>query len=159
MDYIVFLRWLHVLGACVLIGTGIGIAFFMLMANRTRQATLIAHTAGVVVAADIIFTATAVVVQPITGVLLAGAVGWSLTEGWIVLSVALYVVIGLCWIPVVLIQIKLRDLAVEAALNGKPLPVRYDRLYVIWFSLGVPAFIAILAIVWLMLAKPQIAIL
>ena len=148
------LRWLHVLGAAVLFGTGAGIAFFMVMAHRTRDAALIAHVAGTVVLADTVFTATAVVLQPVTGVLLAWEVGWRLTEGWILLSLALYVVTGLFWLPVVAIQIRLRDLARAAAAASAPLPPAYRRLYRIWFACGFPAFAAVLGILWLMTAKP-----
>ena len=148
------LRWLHVLGAAVLFGTGAGIAFFMVMAHRTRDAALIAHVAGTVVLADTVFTATAVVLQPVTGVLLAWEVGWRLTEGWILLSLALYVLTGLFWLPVVAIQIRLRDLARAAAAASAPLPPAYRRLYRIWFACGFPAFLAVLAIFWLMLTRP-----
>jgi uncharacterized membrane protein len=148
------LRWLHVLGAAVLFGTGAGIAFFMVMAHRTRDAALIAHVAGTVVLADTVFTATAVVLQPVTGVLLAWEVGWRLTEGWILLSLALYVLTGLFWLPVVAIQIRLRDLARAAAAASAPLPPAYRRLYRIWFAFGFPAFLAVLAIFWLMLTRP-----
>ncbi len=109
------LRWLHVGGATVLLGTGAGIAFFMLMAHRTRNAALISHTASVVVIADTLFTATAVVLQPVTGVMLAHSVGWSLAEGWILLSIGLYILTGVFWLPVVWIQIRLRDMARTAA--------------------------------------------
>ena len=78
------LRWLHVIGAAVLLGTGAGIAFFMLMAHRTGDPRLIAHVAGTVVIADALFTATAVIAQPITGVMLAREINWSLGQGWIV---------------------------------------------------------------------------
>jgi uncharacterized membrane protein len=154
MTALELLRWLHVIGAAVLLGTGAGIAFFMFMANRTNNAVLIAHTAAVVVIADFIFTASAVIVQPITGVLLAQQIGWSLTQGWLLLSICLYVVTGLCWLPVVWIQIRLRDLAHDAARTGQPLPEKYHVLYRRWFVLGIPAFVSVLAIVWLMLAKP-----
>jgi uncharacterized membrane protein len=154
MDYIILLRWLHVIGACVLLGTGAGIAFFMLMAHRTGNAAFVAYTARIVVIADWLFTASAVVVQPITGALLASALGWSLTEGWIVLSLALYVLTGAFWIPVVRIQHRLRDLAVTAAAANAPLPEAYHRLFRIWFACGIPAFAAVLGIIWLMLAKP-----
>jgi uncharacterized membrane protein len=117
-----FLRWVHVIGAAVLFGTGAGIAFFMLMAQRTGRADIVAHVAGTVVLADFIFTATAVVLQPVTGALLAHAVGWRLDDGWIVLSLALYVVTGAFWLPVVWIQMRIRDLAREAAAKGMPLP-------------------------------------
>ncbi len=156
IDPEMFLRWLHVIGACVLLGTGAGIAFFMLLAHRTRDACIIAHTASVVVIADTVFTATAAVAQPITGVLLARAVGWSLSEGWIVLSLALYVFIGMFWLPVIWLQIQLRNLARQAAERKTPLPQKYDRLYRVWFACGFPAFIAMLCLIWLMLARPSI---
>ena len=150
------LRWAHVLGAAVLLGTGAGIAFFMVMAHRTRDAALVAHVAGTVVVADTVFTATAVVLQPVTGVLLAQAVGWPLTEGWILLSLGLYGLAGLFWLPVVVIQIRMRDLARDAARCVAPLPPSYDRLYWIWFACGFPAFGAVLAIIWLMLTRPAL---
>lgn len=152
--WIEFLRWAHVLGATVLIGTGAGIAFFMLMAHRTGDAKLIAHTAGIVVIADWIFTASAVVIQPITGVLLANAIGWPLTQGWIVVSIALYLIIGAFWIPVVWMQKRMRDLACTATAENAPLPAAYHKLYRLWFAFGFPAFFAILALLWLMVTKP-----
>lgn len=154
MDWFHFLRWAHIIGATVLLGTGAGIAFFMVMAHRTRDARLIAHTAGTVVLADWLFTASAVIVQPITGTLLAIETGWPLTEGWILASLALYVFVGLFWLPVVWIQHRLRDLAGDAAAKGTPLPERYFRLYRIWFACGFPAFFAVLAIIWLMVTRP-----
>lgn len=154
MSEIDLLRWLHVLGATILLGTGTGIAFFMTMAHRTGRPGLVAHVAGTVVVADGLFTATAALVQPVTGWLLARAVGWPLSEGWIALSLILYVVIALFWLPVVGIQIVLRDLARSAAEAGTPLPARYHVLYRIWFAAGFPAFAAMLAILWLMTAKP-----
>ncbi len=156
MDPELILRWLHVIGACVLLGTGAGIAFFMLMAHRSHDAHLIAHTAGIVVLADLLFTTTAVIAQPVTGALLAWHLGWSLSEGWIALSLALYVLTGLFWLPVVWIQIKLREHAVEASRMGVELPTAYDRLFRMWFACGVPAFGAVLIILWLMLARPDI---
>lgn len=151
-------RLLHVIGATVLFGTGAGIAFFMVMARRTGQPALIAHVAGTVVIADTLFTATAVVLQPLTGTLLAREIGWPLSEGWIALSLALYVLTGLFWLPVVWIQIRLRDIASVAAADGRPLPPEWHRLYRIWFACGFPAFLAVLAIIWLMLEKPDISL-
>lgn len=149
-------RLLHVLGACVLIGTGAGIAFFMVMAHRTKDAASIAHTAGIVVVADMLFTATAAVAQPITGLLLARDLGWSLWDGWLALSLALYVFIGVFWLPVVSIQAKMRVEARISAQSGTPLTPRYMRLYRIWFACGIPAFVAIVALLWLMIVKPVI---
>ncbi|UYV36330.1 DUF2269 domain-containing protein [Rhodobacteraceae bacterium D3-12] len=158
MELLDILRWAHVIGATVLLGTGAGIAFFMLMAHRTHDARLIAHTAGVVVLADTLFTATAVIAQPVSGLWLAHELGWSLTEGWLLLSIALYILTGAFWLPVVWIQIQLRGLARTAAQTATPLPPRYHRLFRIWFACGIPAFAAVLAILWLMLTRPDIAL-
>ena len=158
MELVDGLRWLHVIGATVLLGTGAGIAFFMLMAHKTHQPALIAHVAGTVVVADLLFTATAVVAQPLTGFGLAYLIGWPLTEGWLLVSLGLYVSTGLFWLPVVWIQLRMRDLARAAAREGLPLPGQYHRLFRIWFACGIPAFLAVLAIVWLMLAKPSLGL-
>lgn len=148
------LRWIHVIGAAVLLGTGAGIAFFMLMAHRTGNPSLIAHVAGTVVIADAIFTATAVVVQPITGVLLAQTIGWPLGTPWIALSLVLYVATGLCWLPVVWIQWRMRNIARACAATGEPLPPEYQKLFRTWVLLGMPAFTFVLTIIWLMVARP-----
>ncbi|MBP2444995.1 DUF2269 family protein [Rhizobium leguminosarum] len=152
------LLFAHVIGATVLFGTGAGIAFFMVMAHRTRDPRLIAHVAATVVVADTVFTATAAILQPVTGTLLARSIGWELSEGWIALSLLLYVVIGLFWLPVVRIRIRLRDLARMAAASGSALPPAYFRFYRIWFACGFPAFSAVVGILWLMLTKPAIAL-
>lgn len=156
MDWLSLLRLLHILGACVLIGTGAGIAFFMLMANRSADPANVAHTASIVVLADMLFTASAAIVQPITGTALAWSVGWSLTEGWLVLSLGLYVFIGFLWLPVVVIQARMRDEAFANAQTGVPLSARHKRLFRIWFACGIPAFIAIIALLWLMITKPTL---
>ncbi len=153
MEYLM-LKFAHVLGAVVLLGTGTGIAFFMLMAHRTGEPSFIARTARVVVTADMVFTATAVILQPVTGYLLVVATGRSLFEPWILLSLAFYLGAGIFWLPVVLIQMKLRDLATLAAQNGAALPEAYHRYFRIWFAFGIPGFGFTMAILWLMIAKP-----
>ena len=154
--YYLVLKYLHVIGATVILGTGTGIAFFMLMAHRTRDAAFVARTAGIVVVADAIFTATAVTLQPLTGYLLARETGVPLTEGWLAHSLALYGIAGAFWLPVVWIQARMRDLAREAAEAGMPLPRAYHRLFHTWFAFGIPGFGSVLAIVWLMVAKPSL---
>ncbi|OGS48409.1 MAG: hypothetical protein A3J40_13080 [Erythrobacter sp. RIFCSPHIGHO2_12_FULL_63_10] len=156
MDWYMLARWLHVIGACVLLGTGSGIAFFMVMSHRTRDAVLVAHVASNVVLADFLFTASAVVIQPLTGIWLAHLLGWLLDTPWIMLSLGLYLLVGAFWLPVVWMQKRMRDLARDAAHAGEPLPPAYHRLYRVWFAFGIPAFSAVLAIVWLMLARPQL---
>lgn len=150
------LKFLHVIGATILLGTGAGIAFFMLMAHRTGDARTIAATARIVVIADYLFTATAVVAQPITGLLLARAVGYPLGEGWIVASTLLYLCTGAFWLPVVWMQSEMRNLARAAAEAGTALPPRYHKLFRTWFAFGFPAFAAVLAIFWLMIRRPDL---
>lgn len=155
MVYLV-LKYLHVIGATVLLGTGAGIAFFMVMAHFTASAVKVAAVARIVVTADFLFTATAAVLQPITGVLLAHTAGYPLTEGWIVLSIALYLLTGAFWLPVVWMQMRMRQLADAAVRAGTALPAAYHRLFWIWFAFGFPAFTAVLGIFWLMIARPDI---
>ncbi|MCK1389837.1 DUF2269 domain-containing protein [Bradyrhizobium sp. 1] len=147
-------KYLHVLGAIVILGTGTGIAFFMLMAHRTQDAQFIARTASVVVTADAIFTFSAVIFQPVTGGLLMMLSATSITERWILASLALYVIAGLFWIPVVFMQIEMRDLARKAAEQHVALPARYFILFRRWFAFGFPGFGATMLILWLMIAKP-----
>jgi uncharacterized membrane protein len=148
------IKYLHVLGAIVILGTGTGIAFFMLMAHRTQDAEFIARTASVVVIADAIFTFSAVIMQPVSGGLLMMLSATSITERWLLAALALYVVAGLFWIPVVLMQIEMRDLARKAFEQRTALPQRYFVLFRRWFAFGFPGFGATMLILWLMIAKP-----
>ena len=148
------LKFLHIIGAAVLLGTGAGIAFFMLMAHLSRKPAVIAGVARIVVIADFVFTATAVVAQPITGLLLVQHAGYSLTDAWITWSIVLYVVTGAFWLPVVWMQMRMRDLAEASVAAGGPLPHAYHALFWWWFAFGFPAFAAVIAIFWLMIARP-----
>jgi uncharacterized membrane protein len=148
------LKYLHVLGATVILGTGTGIAFFMLMAHRSRDPAFIARTAATVVTADMLFTLTAVVLQPVTGGFLMVLSATTFAERWLVTSLGLYAVAGLFWIPVVFMQIEMRDLARLAAAQQQPLPPRYLALFRRWFVFGIPGFGSVMIILWLMIAKP-----
>ena len=139
-----------------MLGTGIGIAFFMLLAHRTGNVATIAAVARIVVVADFLFTATAVVVQPVTGVALALMRGYPLWEGWILISLLLYLFVGAFWLPVVWMQIRMRDLARDAVIGKTPISPQYHGLFRLWFAFGFPAFGAVLAIFWLMIARPII---
>lgn len=150
------LKFLHIIGSTVLLGTGAGIAFFMVIAHQTKDAAIIAGVARIVVLADFVFTATAVIAQPITGFLLAETQNYPLSSSWIVASLALYVFIGLWWLPVVYFQMRMRDLAASAVAEKKPLPADYYWYYRFWFAFGFPAFFSILIIFWLMIARPQL---
>jgi uncharacterized membrane protein len=148
------IEYLHVLGAIVILGTGTGIAFFMLMAHRSRDAVFIARTTEVVVIADFIFTLSAVLLQPVTGGLLMWLSSTSITEGWLMTSLVLYAVAGAFWVPVVFMQVEMRDLARAAAEKTGTLPPRYFALFRRWFLFGIPGFGSVMAILWLMIAKP-----
>ena len=148
------LKFAHVIGASVLFGTGAGIAFFMFWADRSGDVQTIAATARIVVVADFLFTATAVIIQPLTGFALAYIKGYDFFEPWILISLGLYVVIGACWIPVIFLQIHMRDEAQKALTGTLPLSARYHRAMRWWLWLGWPAFLGTLGIFWLMIARP-----
>lgn len=155
MEYMV-VKWLHILSSTFLFGTGIGSAFYMLFTSLSRDVRAIAVVSRHVVLADWIFTATTVVIQPVTGLYLIHLAGFPLTSAWIMWSIGLYFVAGACWLPVVWIQLKMRDMAQQAVAQGaETLPAQYWRYLKIWTVLGIPAFIAMVAIFWLMVAKPM----
>jgi uncharacterized membrane protein len=148
------IKYLHVLGAIVILGTGTGIAFFMLMAHLSRDAAFIARTAAAVVIADMLFTLTAVLLQPVSGGLLMMMSSTSFTERWLSASLALYALAGLFWVPVIFMQIEMRDLAQWAVDKGTALPSRYFALFRRWCLFGIPGFGSVMLILWLMIAKP-----
>jgi uncharacterized membrane protein len=154
MDYVI-VKWLHILSSTLLFGTGLGSAWYMLFANVSRDVRAIAVVSRHVVIADWLFTATTAVFQPASGFYMAHLAGYPLHSRWIMWSVALYVLAGACWLPVVWLQIRLRDMAADAASAGTGLPPRYWTYFRIWVALGVPAFIAFVVIFWLMVAKPM----
>lgn len=155
MTAYLLVKMIHILSGAVLFGTGAGIAFFMLRAHASGAPATVAAVARIVVLADYVFTATAVVVQPISGLILIVMQGYSLTEPWLLAAYGLYLLTGVCWLPVVAIQLRLKRLAEQAVAEGGPLPDAYHRLYRVWFLLGWPAFAAVLGIYWLMIAKPS----
>lgn len=154
MDYL-WVKWLHVLSSTLLFGTGLGIAFFTWMAHRSGDAAHIARTARVTVIADSVFTAPAVLVQFATGAWMVHRLGIPYTTFWLGAAVVLFVVVGACWLPVVWLQMRARDLARTAAAQGAPLPAAYSRVMRCWFVLGWPAFLGVLAIFALMVFKPS----
>ncbi len=148
------LKWLHILSATVLFGTGFGIAFFKWITDRSGSVRAIRVINERVVLADCIFTTPAVVLQPITGFALIYVAGYPLFSGWIVGATLLYLLAGACWLPVLYLQIIMRDIAREADDHNRELPPRYWKLAERWFWLGIPAFSALLMVYWLMVTKP-----
>lgn len=154
MDLYPALKFIHVLSAAVLFGTGLGIAFFMVWAHRSGRPLAIAEVSRMVVTADFVFTATAVVIQPVTGFALVLLQGYDPFEPWLVAAYGLYLLTGACWLPVVAIQMRMSRLASQAASAGAPLPPAYHRLYRLWFALGWPAFAAVVGLYIVMMFKP-----
>lgn len=153
MEYLI-VKWLHILSSTFLFGTGIGSAFYMLFTSLSRDVRAIAVVSRYVVLADWIFTSTTVVLQPLTGFYLIHLAGFPLTSLWIAASIGLYLLAGACWLPVVWMQIRMRDMAQAAAREGGELPARYWRYLRLWTVLGIPAFLALVAVFYLMVAKP-----
>jgi uncharacterized membrane protein len=147
-------KWLHVLSSTLLFGTGLGSAYYMFFASLTRDARVAAAVVRYVVLADWLFTTTTIVFQPLSGAYLAHLAGWPLTTPWILASLALYVLAGACWLPVVWLQLRMRDMARQAASAGAELPSLYWRYLRLWTALGVPAFLALVVVFYLMVAKP-----
>ena len=154
MELYLALRLIHILSAAVLFGTGLGIAFFMFVAVRGGDVAHIAHTGRHVVLADAIFTAVAVIVQPVSGFWLAQIVGYPLMSNWLLCTYVLYGVTGAAWLPVVWIQMRLSKLAGLAEENGTKLDAEFHRLFRIWFWLGWPGFLSVFGIFILMVFRP-----
>ncbi|GLQ98618.1 DUF2269 family protein [Dyella mobilis] len=157
MNAYVWLKTLHILSSTLLFGTGLGTAFFMWFTHRTGNVTAIATAARLTVLADFLFTTPAVIVQPVSGYLLMRLMGLDLHAGWLQAALALYILTGLCWLPVVWLQWRASQLALASLRSGMPLPPIYYRTMQVWFALGWPAFLAVLAIFWLMVAKPALS--
>jgi uncharacterized membrane protein len=154
VDIYTFLKTLHIVSASLLLGTGLGIAFFLWMAHRGGEVHTIAAVSRLVVLADWCFTAPAVVIQFVSGILLAHMGGIPLTVRWLSISLGLFVLIGACWLPVVYLQIRIRKMAIDAARTGGALPDTYYRAMRAWFWLGWPAFVSVVVIIYLMVSKP-----
>jgi len=150
----VLLKFIHIVSSTLLFGTGLGTAFFMWMSHRSGNIEAIANSARITVLADWLFTTPAVIVQPLTGVLLMRAAGFPPSASWLVAGIGLYLLAGVCWLPVVALQLRVRNLAAQALHDGTPLPPQYYRCMRWWFALGWPAFIGVMGAFWVMTAKP-----
>jgi uncharacterized membrane protein len=154
MSYVA-VKWMHVLSSTLLFGTGLGSAFYMLFTSLTRDVRAIAVVVRYVVIADWAFTTPTIVLQPLTGLYLIHVAGLPWNAAWIMWSVALYFLAGACWLPVVWMQIRMRDMAIEAARSGNELPPRYWSMLRLWVALGIVAFLALVIVFYLMVAKPM----
>ena len=153
MDYLL-LKWIHIISSTILFGTGIGSAFYLFMANRSKDVASIYFATRHVVIADWVFTTPSVIIQLLTGVGLANLMGYELFESWVLWALILYFFAGACWLPVVWMQIRMRDIAKYALDNNTDLPEKYWTLDRWWIILGSLAFPAIMVVFWLMVYKP-----
>jgi uncharacterized membrane protein len=156
MNTYLLLKTVHVVSSVVLVGTGFGSAFYLFFANRSGSLAAKAVVCRLVVRADTWFTTPAVIVQPATGIWMARQVGWSLQTPWLQASISLYVVAGVCWLPVVWLQWRMSRMANAAIVGGTALDGRYDRYALLWERLGYPAFGAMLVVFYLMVNKPPL---
>ena len=155
MNLYLTIKAIHILSSILMIGTGFGTAFYLFRVNRSRNLAAQTVVTREVVLADWLFTTPAVIIQPLSGWYLASMAGWPLTTPWISLSIALYCLAGLCWLPVVWLQIQMKKMAAAACEKQQPLPGRYWRFARWWEGLGYPAFTATLIIIMLMVIKPD----
>lgn len=150
-----FAKWLHVLSSTVLFGTGIGSAFYLLTAVLSRDTRVVAHVSLWVVRADWLFTGTTALLQPVTGWWMMHLAGMPMSTPWIAWSFGLYAIAMACWLPVVWLQIRMRDLSLQASEARQPLASAFWTCFRWWFALGIPAFAAFVLVFWLMIAKPM----
>lgn len=155
MTYLV-VKWLHILSSTILFGTGLGSAFYMFVTSRTRDVPVIAVVVRYVVIADWAFTTPAVILQPLTGLWLVHLAGFELASPWLILSIGLYLLAGAAWLPVVWMQIRMREMAATAVRDGTALPATYWRYLNAWVTLGAVAFSALVVVFYLMVAKPAL---
>lgn len=153
MSAYLVIKWLHILSATVLFGTGLGTAIYMWLAYRTGDARVIAAVFRMGVRIDWVLTGSTGVLQPVTGVMLIQLAGYDPWAPWLLWSYALYALAFACWAPVVWLQIRCRDLAAESARTGAALPEKFHRAMRWWFGLGWPAFVALLGAYWLMVSR------
>ncbi|WP_444996975.1 DUF2269 family protein [Aliikangiella sp. IMCC44359] len=153
MDNYLLLKLIHILAAVIVAGTGTGIAFFMFMAVQSKDKKVIQITTRYVVLADWLFTAPAVIIQLMSGLALMHLLHYSFSSWWFIVVISLFIFIGICWIPVILIQYKLRALSNTPSFEPES-NLSFKRLFKYWVSLGIPAFISIIVMFWLMVFKP-----
>ena len=156
MNLYPLIKTLHVVSSVLLVGTGFGSAFYLFFANCSGSLEAQAVVGRLVKRADFWFTTPAVIVQPISGFWMANEAGWPLSTPWLLMGFALYLVAGACWLPVVWLQIRMSAIADESLRDGRPLSAVYWRYAKLWERLGYPAFAAMLAVFYLMVAKPAL---
>jgi uncharacterized membrane protein len=155
LDLYFFVKTLHILSATVLFGTGAGIAFFMFEGHVSGVPAARRFAAAMTVRADFVFTLPAVIIQPLSGAWLVSRGGFDWTDRWLVVTYAIYVLVGACWLPVVVIQQRMKATLEAEAVTGRLNEALLSRLFGWWFALGWPAFGGVMVVFYLMVAKPS----
>jgi len=153
MEYLI-VKWLHILSSTFLFGTGVGSAFYMFFASLTRDPRVIAAVVKYVVIADWVFTTPTIAIQPLSGWYLMTLIGAPLASSWIAWSIGLYLLAAACWLPVVWMQMRMRNMAQAAMQAGTDLPAAYWRYLKWWVALGAIAFLSLVVVFYLMVTKP-----
>lgn len=154
MTSYLLLKWAHILSSVLLVGTGFGSAFYLYFIHRTKNVQAIAEVSRLVVRADYWFTTPAVIIQPLTGYVMMSMTGYTFSQPWLAWTLACYVLAGICWLPVVWLQLRMSEMASAAVHGNAYLPNHYWQYARYWEWLGYPAFIAMLGVYGLMVFKP-----
>ena len=158
MNLYLTLKFIHIVSSVVLVGTGFGSAYYMYFANRSNCVRTQHHVARLVVKADWWFTTPAIIIQPATGFAMAFLAGWPISTPWIAASLFLYLFAGACWLPVLWLQLRMAETSEMCVRQSYDLPDSYWHHMRYWERLGYPAFIAMLLVFYLMVAKPDISL-
>jgi uncharacterized membrane protein len=157
IDLILAIKFVHVLAAAAMFGTWLGIAGFMLLAQRSGNPSVVALVAQFAVRLELFVVAPALALQPISGFPLAWAIGLDpLNEFWIDVSLAIYAVVVAAWLLALRFEIRLRKMARQAALGRAPVDDAYPRLFRIWFALAGVILAGMIALLLLMVWQPRL---
>ncbi|WP_455927777.1 DUF2269 family protein [Pseudomonas capeferrum] len=147
------LKYIHILAAIFLFGFGMGSYLYLIAASRTANPHVIAHVARMVVRFDTWITTPAGFIQIITGFLLIRLAGLPLTTEWVLTSLIIFLCVGALWLPVLVLQKRLQQMALSAVETGRVLDDGYAGVYRKWFWMGVFGFLGMFLIVMIMVTK------
>ncbi len=147
MDYFL-LKLIHILSATLMIGTGLGSAFYLYLTYKKSAVQTVKEVLNFVILADTIFTTPSVIIQLITGIMLSDLLGLLYTD-WFWLVLAVSVIVLVLWLRAAFIQFKLKKLLEEE----NKLSPKFHHLMNIWFILGVPSFGGAIYLYYLMVYR------
>ncbi len=155
LDTILTIKFVHMTAMAVMFGTWITLALFMLYAYRSGNTSVVALTAVFVVRTELILMIPAIAVQPMAGIPLAIAIGARLDEYWLELSEAIYAAVVAAWLANLIIELRIRKITQQAALDGVKLPDAYRGLFRLWSAVTLAGLAGMIAIMALMIWQPH----